>query len=129
MYSVEVVSEKSFEFRAVSGRYEFNIDIEGKAVSPPALLLASLASCVGVYIRKYAQGFKLDLRPFSVRASAEFAKTQPICFKDIDINIDLKDNHIDEKAKESLLRFIKNCPVHNTLKSVPTISIKLISCV
>ena len=106
--------------------YEFLIDTEGNGITSPDTLLASLASCIGVYIRKYADGMKIFLPGFKINIDAEFEKEKPICFKVIKASISLNGIELDDKKKESLLRFIKNCPVHNTLKSMPLIEATII---
>ena len=55
----------------------------------------------------------------------EFAK-DPYSFKVINVSIDLKGEKLDERRSKALLEFIKNCPVHNTLKGNPEVEIKLI---
>lgn len=118
MYSVDIINTGGYSFRAKSGGYEFFIDsAKGKGVTPPAALLASLGSCIGVYMRKYAEGARLDLGGFDIKVEAEFSKEPPIRFMDINISIDLKGVKMDERRKAALIEFIKNCPVHNTLKN------------
>jgi uncharacterized OsmC-like protein len=80
---------------------------------------------VGVYIRKYAEG-KLELNDFKVNVSAELSKEPPLCFRQIFVEIDLKSCVIDERRQKALLEFLKNCPVHNTLKVNPEVEMKLI---
>ena len=125
MYSVEIENNGTSLMKARSEGYEFNIDNNGSGITPPATLLASLGSCIGVYIRKYAEGVKLKINGFKVSVTAEFAKERPISFKNINVSIDLTNAKIDDKKKESLLRFIKNCPIHNTLKDSPNIEVTL----
>ncbi len=127
MYCVEINHIQDFTFKAKSGDYEFIIDALGKGASPADVLLASLGSCIGVYIRKYAQGAKINLANFTVTVKAEFSKTTPVSFKDISVSIDLKGNQLDERRLKPLLEFIKNCPVHNTLKGNPKVEINLSS--
>jgi uncharacterized OsmC-like protein len=125
MYRVEVSSSLDSSFRVKSKDYEFVIDTGGKGITPPDTLLASLGSCIGVYLRKYAEGSKLALRGFNITVEAEFSKEAPIAFKDINVAIDLKGLQLDERRRDAFLRFIKNCPVHNTLKGSPLIEIGL----
>ena len=127
MYSVEVTNKGTSCFNVKSKDYEFVIDTNGKGITPPDTLLASLGSCVGVYIRKYAEGAKLALGKFSVKVEADFAPEKPICFKDIRVKIDLGGLKLDEKRLGALLTFIKNCPVHNTLKGDPSIEVTFAS--
>ena len=126
MYSVQIENNGSSVMKVKSKEYEFLIDTEGHGVTPPDTLLASLASCIGVYIRKYADGMKISIPGFKINISAELEKEKPVCFKVIKASIALSGIELDDKKKESLLRFIKNCPVHNTLKSMPLIEATIV---
>ncbi len=125
MYRVDIAHSKDFTFSVKSGDYEFTIDSKGNGLTPPAALLASLGSCVGVYIRKYAEGAKISLDNFKINVEAEFSQEPPACFKVIKVSVDLKNTQLDERRKKALIDFIKNCPVHNTLKANPLVEIKL----
>lgn len=125
MHCVEINHTRDFTFQAKSGKYEFAIDASGNGISPPDALLASLGSCIGVYIRKYAEGARLDLSGFSITVKAEFSKAAPFGFQSIGVSVDLKGAGLDERRRNALLQFIRNCPVHNTLKGSPEIEINL----
>ena len=125
MYQVDITNEGGYLFNVKSKDYQFAIDTKGKGITPPDTLLASVGSCLGVYIRKYAEDLKLDLRGFNIKVEADFCKERPIRFARINVHIDLKDSGIDERRKKSLLEFIKNCPVHNTLSFSPVVDIKI----
>ena len=124
MYSVEITNEKDQLFRVRSKDYEFFVDTKGKGVTPPDTLLASIGTCLGVYIRKYADGAGIHLGQFTIAVEAEFAK-DPVCFKTIDVKADLKGLALDERRTAAMLAFIKNCPVHHTLKINPAINITI----
>ncbi|MDD5561067.1 MAG: OsmC family protein [Candidatus Omnitrophica bacterium] len=126
MYKVEVVHKQDLAFSVKSGESEFLVDAKGNGLTPLHALLAGLGSCVGVYIRKYAEGSKLNLENFEVNVSAELSKESPLSFRQISVGIDLKSSLADERRQKALLEFIKNCPVHNTLKINPLIEFKLI---
>lgn len=125
MYKVEVCADNEFSYKIKSKDYEFCIDGKGKCITPPDTLLASLGSCIAVYMHKYAQGSGVNLGNFRIVLDAEFTKEAPVCFNTINVLIDLKGISLDERRKNALLGFIKNCPVHNTLKADPTIEIKI----
>lgn len=125
MYRVEVSNKGGSKFTAKSKDYEFMIDTEGGGCTPPDTLLASLGSCVGVYIRKYAEGSKLSIPEFTVTVDGELSKERPVAFKLINVSIDLKGAKIDDRRREALLAFVQNCPVHNTLKQDPEVKIHL----
>lgn len=127
MYRVEVNHRKDLSFSVKSGNREFIIDAKGTdGVSPPDALLTSVGSCLGVYICKYAQGAKIALENFSITVEAEFTKETPMRFKIINVAVDLKNSALDVRRKNALLEFIKNCPVHNTLKGNPQVEIKIL---
>ncbi|MEW6008517.1 MAG: OsmC family protein [Candidatus Omnitrophota bacterium] len=126
MYKVEIKTGPEGTFIAKSINYEFVIGTQDKGMSPPEILLASLGSCIAVYIRKYAKGSNVTLENFTINVEAEFVKEPPICFKEIKISIDLGNIKLDERRKKALLEFIKNCPVHNTLKAKPDIAIQIL---
>lgn len=125
MYRVEISNEGAYKFNVKSKDYEFIIDVNGKGATPPDTLLASIGSCIGVYLRKYADGAKLPLRDFMISVEADFGKEAPYYFRQINVAIDLKGLELDDHRKSAILRFIKNCPVHNTLTNNPAIDVVL----
>lgn len=126
MYQVEIHNQGSSLFKVRAKDYEFNVDTKDQGISPPDTLLAALGTCLGVYLRKYCEGAKLELKEFQVNVQAEFSKDRPVCFRDIRIDIDLKGFQLEDRRKAALLEFIKNCPVHHTLQSKPQIQINLL---
>ena len=126
MYKVEITHNRDLAFTAKVGSSEFIIDVQGGGLTPLDAFLAGLGSCVGVYIRKYAAGTKLDLKNFKINVSAELGTQSPLLFEQINVQIDLKNCTLDERRQIALLEFVKNCPAHNTLKGNPAIEFKLI---
>jgi len=126
MYKVEVTGREGFLFKVNSNGYQFDFGPKGRGVSPSAAFLASLAGCIGIYIRKYAEGVKLPINEFCVNAEAELCRESPMRFENIKISIDLKGVRLEDRRKEALLRFIKNCPVHNTLKYPPVMEARVL---
>ncbi len=126
MYKVDITHKKEMVFQVSSPAGSFAVDAAGKeGATPPDVLLAALATCVGVYIKKYAQGASLSLDNFKVSAEAEFTKEPPHCFREIRVAVDLGQAAIDERRKKSLIEFVKNCPVHNTLKNNPEVKLEV----
>lgn len=126
MYKVEITNKSNYLFNVKSKDYEFAIDVKGKGITPPDTLLASIGSCLGVYLRKYAEGTKLALKDFNITVQADFCEEKPMRFKDISVTIDLNNLKLDETKMNALLHFIKNCPVHNTLEIKPNVEVKII---
>ncbi len=126
MYHVDIENTSDSSFTVKSRDYELIIDTHGKGITPPDTLLASIGSCIGVYIQKYAAGSKLDLNKFKISLDAEFDAEKPVRFKTINVSIDLNGITLDERRKKAFLDFIKNCPVHNTIKNNPDIEISIV---
>ena len=126
MYHVDIISKGEYRFQVKSREYEFSVDMKGvQGITPTDTLLASLGSCMGIYIGKYLEGAKLTTSGFKISVDAEFSKEPPICFKKIKVSIDLKGAKLDEKRLKAMVEFIKNCPVHNTLKNNPDVEIAI----
>lgn len=126
MPKVTVTSKGGYAFSAkTAAGGGFEIDAKTGPVGPLDAFLASLAACVGVYIRKYAEGAKITLEGYSVTAEAELSKDKPVRFGLIDVAVDLGAAALDERRKTALLDFIRNCPVHNTLKGDPEILVRI----
>ncbi len=126
MYKITVEHEKNMNFKVRGHDAEMVIDADGGAIAPLEAMLASLGACAGVYIRKFAWSVKLPLEKFKVTVQGDLTDKAPYAFKKIEILVDLKGAKLDESKRASLLRFIKNCPVHQTLKINPEIDITLI---
>lgn len=125
-YHVDIINNGSSSFDVRSKDGQFTVDTGGKGITPPDTLLAGLGSCLGVYIRKYCEGAKIPLDGFSISVDADFSKERPVCFKEIRISVDLGRVSLEERRKASFLEFIKNCPVHNTIKNNPDIAVNII---
>lgn len=127
MYKVDITSQGDFRFKASSKGHEFMIDAKGaEGITPPDVLLASLASCVGIYLRKYAEGAKLPIGEFTVSAESDLGAAAPYRFSAIKVTVDLKGAAIEERRRKAMLDFIRNCPIHNTLKAEPSIDISVL---
>jgi len=125
-YHVDIVNSGSSSFDVKSKEGQFTVDTGGNGMTPPDLLLAGLGTCFGVYIRKYCEGAKIPLAGFSISVDADFEKEKPVCFRQIRISADLGGITLDERRRASLLEFVKNCPVHNTLKNNPDVIVNIL---
>jgi uncharacterized OsmC-like protein len=126
MYHVDVTNNGGYTFQIASKGGKCIVDMKGEqGVTPSDALLASLGSCIGVYLRKYAEGSSLDIRQFSIKVDAEFSKEAPICFKKINVSVDLNGFKFDERRLKGMIEFIKKCPVHATFKNNPEVEIKV----
>ncbi len=126
MYSVDIINNGGPDFQILSEGHGFSLDTKGSGVSPSAAFLASLGACIGVYLRKYMDSARIESKGFKVKVEAEFKKDPRYHFQDINVSIDLKGLDLEDRRKQALLRFVKNCPVHNTLESSPHVDISII---
>lgn len=124
-YKVSVKNKGGDEFYAVSEHGSITIDPEGKAIEPLETLLSALGSCMGYYVKKYAKMANIQLEIFTLNVQADLEKDKGYQFKNIKVLIDLDGTMIDDIKKGSLVEFVKNCPVHNTLKGSPEIDINV----
>lgn len=126
MYQLEITHEHDLAFTAEIGREKLLIDAKGNGVTPLHALLAGVGSCVGVYIRKYCAGAKLNLENFKIKVYADLSPQPPASFRLIKVDINLAGCLLDERRQKAILDFIKNCPVHNTLKGNPDIEFRIL---
>ncbi|MDD5660259.1 MAG: OsmC family protein [Candidatus Omnitrophica bacterium] len=107
MYHVDISNSQDNLFNVRSKDYEFIIDLKGRGITPPEALLASLGTCVGVYLRKYAEGVKLTLPELAISVDADLSKETPICFRKIYVNVGLVifyvPRHVGKRIKPEYL--------------------------
>lgn len=95
-----------------------------EGMTPPELLLASLASCAAFYAAQYLRKFKLATEGTHVRVVADKVK-DPVPRIDnfrieIETPVDLSDQH-----RAGVERAVHHCLVHNTLLHPPKIAIEI----
>jgi len=91
-----------------------------EGISPPELLLASLATCAAYYAVQYLKTRGLPADDINVRVSAEKA-SQPARLAAF--RIEVTTPGLDERHQAGILRAAKSCLIHNTLLGQPTIEI------
>ena len=94
-----------------------------EGMTPPELLLASLASCAGFYAAQYLRKFKLATEGTLVRVVADKAKDPARLdnFRiEIESPVDLSAQH-----REGVERAVHHCLIHNTLGHPPKIAIAI----
>lgn len=126
MYSVEVVNTGTGEFTATARGNTCVIEPAGKGFGPAEVLLASLGSCVGYFIRLYCEQAKIDLKEFTISLESEFSREKPMALRQIGVKVDLKGFALDPRRKEALLAFVKNCPIKATLEANPRVDVSIV---
>jgi uncharacterized OsmC-like protein len=89
-------------------------------MTPPELLLASLATCAAYYAAQYLRVRQLPAADLSVRVSAEKAQ-QPARLDSFRIEVTAPG--LDERQQAGILRAAKSCLIHNTLLGQPRIEV------
>lgn len=119
------------KFTALAGPHNIAIDLPvssggtGTAATPTQLFLASLASCVGVYVVTYCNNVGLNTKGMQVGITAEKVP-DPNRLDNIKIKVSLP--HADVgKRQEAVLAVARKCLIHNTIKNHPNMNIELSS--
>jgi len=89
-------------------------------MSPPELLLASLAACAAYYAAQYLKTRKLPAGDLQVRVNAEKA-AQPARLASFQIEVTVPG--LDEHHEAGVLRAVQACLIHKTLLGTPNIEI------
>lgn len=94
-----------------------------EGMTPPELLLASLATCAGFYAAQYLKKFKLSDKGTKVRVTAEKALNPPRLanFK-IHVEVPLD---FTEEQRAGIERSVHHCLIHNTLQNPPQIELEI----
>lgn len=93
------------------------------APTPTELFVASLASCVAFYARRYLARHHLPTAGLRVSTDYRMA-SRPARVSDIRIGIAL-DSAVPNDRRDGLLAVVSHCTVHNSLTHPPAIDIAL----
>jgi uncharacterized OsmC-like protein len=96
---------------------------EDTAPTPTELIVASLASCVAFYARRYLARHGLPTAGLSVSADYTMG-TRPVRVADLSVDIQVPDG-VPAERRDALLAVASHCTVHNTLTDHPTVTIAL----
>jgi uncharacterized OsmC-like protein len=93
------------------------------APTPVELFVASLASCVAFYARRYLTRHGLPAEGLSVDAEFDMAD-RPARVGQVHVAIDVPHGVPDER-RDALVAVASHCTVHNTLEDPPEVRIEL----
>lgn len=93
------------------------------APTPTELLIASLASCVAFYARRYLARHDLPTEGLAVTASYRIAG-RPARVGEIAMTLTVPGG-VPEERRAPLLAVASHCTVHNTLQQAPEVTIDL----
>lgn len=128
--AIEVTHETGDRFVMSVRRHEVSVDQprglggEDTAPTPTELFVASLASCVAFYARRYLARHDLPDEGLQVRAAFTLAKN-PARVGSVRVELRLPDGVPPERS-QALLAVASHCTVHNSLAEPPEIRIELV---
>jgi len=94
------------------------------AATPTELFVASLASCVAFYARRFLARHNLPTEGLAVEATFEMG-SRPARVCGINVRLIVPEG-VPAERREPLLAVATHCTVHNTLTSTPDVSITLV---
>ena len=92
-----------------------------EGMTPPELLLASLATCAGFYAAAYLKKHKLAESGTTVRVTADKVKP-PARLDNFQIEIEIP-VELSEQHRKGVEEAVHHCLIHNTLLNPPKISL------
>ena len=125
---VNFLKEDVFQIKTFPSEALLSIDKkkEGQVPGGPnplEMFLSALAGCIGVYAKMYFGRHAVQFKRLEIQAEAEFTTDSPARLKDIIVKVNTDAQLAD---KEVFLRFVSNCPVHNTILHTKEVKINLI---
>jgi putative redox protein len=96
---------------------------DDSAPTPTELFIASLASCVAFYARRYLARHNLPTDGLAVEATFDMG-ARPARVAGIDVRLVVPEG-VPVERLDALLAVASHCTVHNTLASTPEVSITL----
>ena len=125
--SVKHLGAVQFEINArqhviVSDQPEENFGFD-EGMTPPELLLASLASCAGFYAAQYLRKHKLATEGTRVRVTADKVK-DPARIDNFRIEIETP-VELTPQHRAGVEASVHYCLIHNTLEHPPKIAIEI----
>ncbi len=129
MSALVVEYKNGIAFEAKTRDHSVVIDLpcekggEDRGMTPPELFIASLGSCIGVYVVRYCQAAKLDPSDLHIELDWELSDDKTRIAK---ISATLTLPHADAgKRENALLHAAEHCLVHHTISGNPEIRISL----
>jgi len=126
--SVALLAEDKFEVTTSVPGVKIYVDKKKDTGTPAGpnpleLFLSALGSCIGVYAKNYLVRHAIAFKKLKIQANAVLSEEHPIRLANIKALIDT-DADLQGK-KDVFLKFVHNCPVHNTILNTEGIEIQL----
>jgi uncharacterized OsmC-like protein len=96
---------------------------EDTAMTPTEAFIASLATCVGVYVLNFAKRHEIPVEGMKIETDWQMAEG-PRRVGAIQVDVRMPGD-LDERYRAALQRVAEQCVVHNTLHHTPEIAISV----
>jgi uncharacterized OsmC-like protein len=120
MGTITTVYKGDDGFEALIGDHHVVVDAsdamggKGRGPTSSELFLASLSSCVTVFVADYCRRTDLDASGLTVDVS--YVRTEdPVSMTDIEVTINLPNAEVGDRL-EAIRRVAEHCPVHETVE-------------
>ena len=131
-HSVDVtyIDKDKFEINVSSSAAKIFVDKgtedhEPVGPNPLELFLSSLGACLGVYANLYLTRHDIDFSTLKIDVDADFSREAPARLIDIKAKV-FTDAELGGQ-EEVFARFVKQCPIHNTILHTENIDIEVVS--
>ena len=91
-------------------------------MTPPELMAASLASCVGYYVVRYCQQAGIDTKGLTIDCDWSVGG-DPKCIESFTVEVRLPG--VPENRRAAIERVANRCLIHATLHAHPNVSVRL----
>ena len=129
METLDVKYKGGMGFEARARQHALTIDLSidkgGRdlGMNPPEIFIASLGSCIGVYVARYCQNAKLNAEGMTVHLEWELSDDKKKIGA-INVSIALPEAEVGKREK-AILEVAHHCLIHNTILGQPEINLTL----
>ncbi len=100
-------------------------DGEDTGMTPVELFVSSLGCCIGVYAKMFCERHKIPYEGMKIDLEWKMARN-PSKVSEFKATIHLEKD-VDPDLAQGILRMVKHCTVHNTIRDPPEIEISVSS--
>lgn len=129
MNNVTVAYKGGIKFEAAAGKHRITVDLPGEkggtdeGMTPPDLFIASLGTCIGVYVVRYCQNAKIDAEGCVISLDWRLSDDKR-SIAAVEAKVHLPKADPGPRAR-AVLEAARSCLIHNTLHGDLNVDISL----
>ncbi|QAT17040.1 hypothetical protein BU251_04465 [Candidatus Velamenicoccus archaeovorus] len=129
MNNLTVAYQGGIKFEAMAGKHNLTIDLPPEkggtdaGMAPPDLFVASLGSCIGVYVVRYCQNAKIDAEGCVISLDWRLSDDKK-SIAAVEVKVRLPKADPGPRAR-AILEAARSCLIHNTLHGGLNVDITL----